>query len=154
MDFQPLRTRAITSPFQSPSCGAVFGTSGFIGIVGGTFAQFQSPSCGAVFGTPSATVTFAESTTSFSRLHAARCSGRGAAVALVFLLHHVSVAFMRRGVREGGLHRRCNQHWQRGFSRLHAARCSGQHFSEHCLFANEPVSVAFMRRGVRDVMTS
>ena len=137
--------------FQSPSCGAVFGTMDGRGT-NTSKNTFQSPSCGAVFGTrleqPSVVPAF-----------------------------RVSVAFMRRGVRDRRARRSRHRLNPTRFSRLHAARCSGpvpclaqlsstQRFSRlhaarcsgrpcliDCLVSMTNVSVAFMRRGVRDRRT-
>ena len=85
--------------FQSPSCGAVFGTFGLV-VMALLHWVFQSPSCGAVFGTSCRLAATPPAPT-------------------------VSVAFMRRGVRDKKLLLRLS----------------------HLKLA---VSVAFMRRGVRD----
>ena len=109
--------------FQSPSCGAVFGTA--TGTSGREHvSEFQSPSCGAVFGTFSVSTTPLPTpnvSVAFMRrgVRDLRPGGHGAPSL------GVSVAFMRRGVRDEL--QACGYSTSpHCFSRLHAARCSGQ----------------------------
>ena len=108
---------------------------------------FQSPSYGAVFGTGSSRNLISEPSR-FSRLHTARCSGRGGPSGPLRRRGLVSVAFIRRGVRDRS--RPASQTLNLGFSRLHTARCSGLCLRFGAMQSTSYVSVAFIRRGVRD----
>ena len=110
--------------FQSPSCGAVFGTHDPVRQFWAG-QSFQSPSCGAVFGTQKLSL---------------RQKRFGSEVSVAFMRRGVrdrnlqpkgnkqkkavSVAFMRRGVRDV-LSVKFTSSGTESFSRLHAARCSG-----------------------------
>ena len=112
--------------FQSPLRGEVFGTARTIPLKSARWDRFSRLYAARCSGRTTATGPRVPRCLSFSRLYAARCSGPRPAAAPARTAACVSVAFTRRGVRDTWL-RTCAMRRSNRFSRLYAARCSGQH---------------------------